>query len=387
MERFHIVLAPNAFKGSMTAIEATRAMEAGALRVGRLPNGTPITVQGVPLADGGDGTLTTLVEATGGTVFRAVVSDPLGRPIEARWGRLGGERSDTAVIEMAEANGLRLLKPEEYAPRVTSTFGTGELMRMAVEAGCKRLLIGIGGSATNDGGAGMVQALGGRLLDSAGRELGHGGGALHDLARIDMSGWWLPKGIRVMVACDVDNPLCGSQGAAAIYGPQKGATPEDVSYLNRGLEHFAEVMGRDLGMWVAERAGAGAAGGLGAGLMAFCGADVRSGIALVMEVVGFEEVLKGADLVLTGEGRIDGQTGRGKVIAGVARFAQKHGVPVIAIAGSIEAGAEEALREIGLTATFSLLESPCSLKEAMQEAQGLMERAVVRILHTVGAFG
>lgn len=386
MKQFRIVLAPNAFKGSMTAMEAARAMEAGVLRVGQLPNGTPLTCQLAPLADGGDGTLTTLVEATGGTLYYSSVSDPLGRPREARWGRLGGEQSDTAVIEMAEASGLRLLKREEYSPRVTTTYGTGELMLTAVEAGCTKLLIGIGGSATNDGGAGMVQALGGRLLDASGKELEKGGGALHRLARIDLSGWSLPKEVQVMVACDVNNPLCGEEGASAIYGPQKGATSSDIAFLDTALAHYAEVLRNDLGVTVAERAGAGAAGGLGAGLMAFCSADVRSGIDLVMEVTGFEEALQGASLVLTGEGRIDGQTGRGKVIAGVAKCAQVHSIPVIAIAGSIEAGAEETLREIGLTATFSLLESPCTIEEAMQNATDLMERAVTRILHTIGAF-
>jgi glycerate kinase len=285
---------------------------------------------------------------------------------------------------MAEANGLRLLTPQERAPYLTSTYGTGQLMRTAVEAGCTTLLIGIGGSATNDGGAGMAQALGAKLLNGEGKEIPRGGGALSQLARIDKQHWLLPTEVRVLVACDVDNPLCGAQGATAIYGPQKGVQPHDVPVLDANLAHFAEVIAHDLGADVAERAGAGAAGGLGAGLMAFCGAEVRSGIEWVMEEVGFTQALAHSDLVLTGEGRIDNQTGRGKVIAGVARRAQAQGVPVVAIAGAVEEGCEAALRSIGLTAAISMMDAPQTLEEAMSATESLLSRKVEQVLALIG---
>ncbi|MCW3094669.1 MAG: glycerate kinase [Chthonomonadaceae bacterium] len=383
MSRFRrILICPNAFKGSLTASDAARAMAEGAARAGAYE-----TIC-LPLADGGDGTLETLVEATGGSLHSIVVQDPLGRPVAAAWGRLGGSQSDTAVIEMAQASGLRLLRSEERDPLHASTFGTGELMRHALQAGCRKLLVGIGGSATNDGGAGMAQALGFRLLDAAGKELPPGGSALARLARIETDGSRLPPNLEVVVACDVDNPLCGPDGAAAIYGPQKGATPKQVQELDAALAHYADVLHHTFGSSVAEVPGAGAAGGLGAGLMAFCGARLQSGAEMVLDVTGFDALLADCDLVLTGEGRIDGQTARGKVIAGVARRAKAAGVPVVALAGSVAEGAEALLRPEGLNAALSIVNGPLSVEEAMQAGYGLLGEAAertMRILEIGGA--
>ncbi|MCW3100892.1 MAG: glycerate kinase [Chthonomonadaceae bacterium] len=383
MSRFRrILICPNAFKGSLTASDAARAMAEGVARAGAYE-----TVC-LPLADGGDGTLETLVEATGGSLHSAVVRDPLGRPVVAAWGRLGGSQSDTAVIEMAQASGLRLLRSEERNPLHASTFGTGELMRHALQAGCRKLLVGIGGSATNDGGAGMAQALGFRLLDATGEELPPGGSALARLARIETDGSRLPPNLEVIVACDVDNPLCGPDGAAAIYGPQKGATPEQVQELDAALAHYADVLHHTFGRAVAEVPAAGAAGGLGAGLMAFCAARLQPGTEMVLDGTGFDALLANCDLVLTGEGRIDGQTARGKVIAGVARRAKAAGVPVVALVGSVAEGAEALLRPEGLNAVISIVNGPLSVEEAMQAGYGLLGETAertMRILEIGGA--
>jgi glycerate 2-kinase len=371
---FRVLLCPNAFKGSLTAAEAAQAMAAGIARVA--PSVETIRL---PLADGGDGTLETLVEATGGEIHRRTVRDPLGRPLEAAWGRLGGERRDTAVIEMAAASGLRLLTPEERDPLHATTYGTGELMRAALEAGCRTLLVGIGGSATNDGGTGMASALGARLLDANGNELPPGGEALARLATLDMSGWTLPKDATVIVACDVDNPLCGPEGAAAIYGPQKGATPEMVQTLDAALAHFAAVLREQLGVDVAEVPGAGAAGGLGAGLMAFCRATLQPGTEMVLDATGFDALLSRCQLVLTGEGRLDGQTTRGKVVSGVVKRSAAVGVPVIALAGELAEEAETRLQEIGLTAAFSIVNGPCTVEDAMRDGYRLLTNAASRL--------
>lgn len=374
LEPLRILLCPNAFKGSLTAAQAAQAMAEGIARV--IPSAETVRL---PLADGGDGTLETLVEATGGEILHQTVFDPRGRPIEAAWGRLGGDRSDTAVIEMAAASGLRLLTPEERDPLHTTTYGTGELMRAALEAGCRTLLVGIGGSATNDGGAGMATALGARFLDADGRELPPGGEALSRLATMDRSGWILPEDTNVIVACDVDNPLCGPEGAAAIYGPQKGATPQMIQTLDAALAHFASILKSQLGAEVAEVPGAGAAGGLGAGLMAFCHATLQPGTEMVLDATGFDRLLHGCHLVLTGEGRLDGQTTRGKVISGVVRRAAAAGVPVIALAGGIAEEAEARLKEIGLTAAFSIVDGPCTVEEAMKEGYNLLSNLAERV--------
>ena len=369
-----VLICPNAFKGGLTASEAARAMAEGVGRAGAYE------VVCLPLADGGDGTLETLVEATRGSLHSAVVQDPLGRPVTAAWGRLGGVQSDTAVIEMAQASGLRLLHLEERDPLHASTFGTGQLMLCALQAGCRKLLVGIGGSATNDGGAGMAQALGFRLLDGEGKELPRGGSALVRLARIERDGSRLPENLEVIVACDVDNPLVGPEGAAAIYGPQKGATQAQVLELDAALAHYAEVLRETFGRSVAEAPGAGAAGGLGAGLLAFCMARLQPGTEMALEATGFDALLADCDLVLTGEGRIDGQTARGKVIAGVARRARAAGVPVVALAGSVAEGAEAQLRLEGLTAALSIVDGPLTVEEAMQAGYRLLSQATERTM-------
>lgn len=382
--RYRILVCPNAFKGSLTASEAARAICEGIGRAAQQA-GREVGTHSLPLADGGDGTLETLVEATDGTLLRQIVRGPLGRPVEAAWGRLGGDREDTAVIEMAQASGLRLLSAEERDPLPASTYGTGELMRAAFDAGCRTLLVGIGGSATNDGGAGMAQALGARLLDAQGRDLPPGGAALRSLARIDLTGFRMPAEARVVVLSDVDNPLTGPEGASAIYGPQKGATPAMVRELDEALAHYAQILREQLGADVSAVAGAGAAGGLGAGLMAFCKATLRPGIEAVLEVTGFEVRLRACDLVVTGEGRLDAQTARGKVVAGVARAAKAIGVPVVALAGEIEQGADARLQAEGLSAALCILEGPRTLEEAMRDTYRLLADTASRMMRLIGS--
>jgi len=363
-----IVLAPDSFKGSATAAEVCEALARG-LRRG-LPHAELVSV---PMADGGEGTVQSLVEATGGRFCYAEVTAPLGDTVRARYGILGD--GSTAVIEMAAASGLTLVPPEKRNPCIASTRGTGELILAALDAGCRRLIIGIGGSATNDGGAGMAQALGVSLQDAEGNELPPGGLALQRLARVDLSG--LDKrlaDIQVLVACDVTNPLCGPSGASAVYGPQKGATPEMVEALDSALSHYAEILRRDLGKDVKDMPGAGAAGGLGAGLVAFLGAELRPGVEIVMEAVGLEAHLRDADLVITGEGRIDAQTCFGKTISGIARACRQRGIPVVAVTGMRGEGAE-AVFDVGVEAIWTIVDCPMSLEEAMADCHSLLERA------------
>lgn len=370
-----IVAAPDSFKGSLSASKAAESMERGIKRV--LPAAGVVRV---PLSDGGEGLVDSLVGSTGGSILQKVVTGPLGRPVEAFWGLLGDNR--TAVIEMAAASGLPLVPEEERNPLITTTYGTGELIKAALDAGCPRLIIGIGGSATNDGGAGMAQALGVGLRDSRGRELPFGGGSLSRLAKIDTSGLEPRlKGVEILVASDVDNPLTGPRGASRIYGPQKGAAPEMVEELDKALKHYSLVIEQYLGLEVDGRPGSGAAGGLGAGLMAFLGGRLKPGIELVMEAVGFAGHLKGCDLVLTGEGKIDAQSAFGKVPVGVAREAKKRGLPVVALAGSVERSREmERVYREGVTACFSIVKGPMTLKEAMAQADLLVEEAAAEVM-------
>lgn len=333
-----------------------------------------------PLADGGEGTLDCLVSATGGRIQTRTVTGPLGDAVSARYGMLGDGR--TAVVETAEAAGLTLLARDRLDPLRATTRGVGELVRAAVSEGATRVLVCLGGSATNDGGAGFAQALGVRLLDAAGRELPAGGVALQGLARIDASGID-PRvaACEIVAACDVNTPLCGPDGASHVFGPQKGASPEDVCRLDAALAHYAAVIARDLGRDLCDVPGAGAAGGLGAGLLAFCGARLESGVGLVMEMVDFPAALAGADLVLTGEGRCDGQSARGKVVSGVAGAAETAGVPMVVLAGSLGPG-YEALYEKGLTAAFAIADGPLSLVEALARTPDLLARSaesVVRV--------
>jgi len=371
-----IVIAPDSFKGCLSAAQVCEAIQAG---IGAAD--PDIMCEKVPLADGGEGTVDALVHATDGRFVSAVVEGPLGEPVEAQFGILGDE--ETAVIEMAAASGLPLIPQEQCNPTRTTTYGTGQLIRAALDAGCGRLVVGIGGSATTDGGAGMAQALGARMLDSRGQQIPRvGGGQLRNVAEID-TGDFDPRidECTMLVACDVDNPLLGPRGAAAVYGPQKGATPAQVEELEAGLAHFAEVLERDLGKSVAEVPGAGAAGGLGAGLLAFCDAQLQPGIDIVLDIVKLAEKASGADLIITGEGKIDSQTAFGKAPIGALRIGQQLGIPVIAIGGSVASDASQ-LNEHGLAALFSCLTEPMSLSEAMcpQTARQMLTTTAEQIM-------
>ncbi|HWE60443.1 MAG TPA: glycerate kinase, partial [Chloroflexota bacterium] len=321
-----LIVAPDSFKGSLTAVQAAAAMAAGVTRAR-----ADATVLQIPLADGGEGTVDALVRALGGTRVTVKVQDPIGRLVRATLGLLTG---DTAVIEMAAASGLPLLRGEERDPFRAGTFGTGQLIRAALDRGVREIILGVGGSATIDGGAGALQALGARLLDASGDQIAPGNAGLARLAAIDLRDLDpRARTARVRVACDVRNPLTGPGGAAAVFGPQKGARAEDIPRLDANLAHFAAVVRRDLGLDVASPPGAGAAGGLTAGLLAI-GARIEPGIDLVLEATRFAAQLEGTDLVLSGEGKIDGQTAHGKVISGLLARTSRAGVPLVALAGA-----------------------------------------------------
>jgi glycerate kinase len=329
----------------------------------------------VPVADGGEGTAEALVTANGGTYHWANVEGPLGAPVHASYGLIDGGR--TAVMEMASASGFSLVTDAQRDVRRASTYGFGQLLEAARAMGARTIICGIGGSATNDCGAGMAQALGARLLDAFGRDVPRGGAALRNVVRIDVSGMnpaW--KSVRVRVACDVTNPLTGPKGASHVYGPQKGADPETVDLLDRALRHFAEIIATDLGKQVADVPGAGAAGGTGAGLIGFLDATLEPGAALIVTASGFDEHLAGADLVITGEGRVDGQTAYGKAPGEVAKRAQKAEVPALLIAGTKGPG-WETLAKSGVTAVVTLEEEGIGLQQALNEPEGMLARATV----------
>jgi len=368
-----LVIAPDSFKECLPAEAVAEAMADGARAAA--PDADIVCI---PMADGGEGTVRALVAATRGRLHTATVTGPLGEPVDAEFGILGDGK--TAVIEMAAASGLPLVPPGRRDPASTTTLGTGELIAAALDLGVEHLILGIGGSATVDGGAGMAQALGARLLDAHGKPLAPGGGALAHLARIDISS--MDPRLREVtcdVACDVANTLLGPEGAARVYGPQKGATPAMVEALEAGLRRLADVVERDLGADVRDVPGAGAAGGLGAGLMAFLGARLRPGVELVIEAVRLGEKLAGADLALVGEGRMDEQTAYGKVPVGVARVARGRGVPVIAIVGSLAPG-YEAVHDQGIAACFSILAGPATLDDAIAEAPALLRQATAEVV-------
>ncbi len=363
-----VVICPDSFKGSLSSIEVSQAIAKGISRAGVACDLQTVLV---PVADGGEGTVDALLLAAGGDKHHLKVRDPLMREISAYLGILAD--GQTAVVEMAAASGLCLLSEEERNPMLTSTYGTGELILAAIHAGVKKIIIGIGGSATNECGAGAMAALGAKFLDSAGRELPPGGAALAQLDRIDMYGFiHLPDKLVFEVACDVTNPLCGPEGASAIYGPQKGATPQMVAELDAALANYARVIKRDLGKQIIDLPGAGAAGGLGAGLSAFLNAQLRSGIDIVLDSARFDEHIQDAALIITGEGRIDDQTANGKTIAGILKRASIANVPVVAIAGSV-CGDISRLHDIGLTAAFGITSGPVSLEYAMENAGCLIE--------------
>jgi len=383
-----IVIAPDSFKESLSALQVAAAIEAGMREV--WPDAQYVKV---PVADGGEGTVQALIDATGGRRVEVGVTGPLGEPVDAFYGLVGGGSASDgllAVIEMAAASGLESVPPARRDPRVTTTRGTGELILHALDAGARRFVLGVGGSATNDGGAGMLQALGVRMLDTDGREIGPGGGPLAQLARIDVSG--LDARVRAsdfQVASDVANPLVGPNGASSIFGPQKGATPEMVAQLDANLRRFAAIVERDLGRDVAAVPGAGAGGGIAAAMMVFLNGRLRPGVEIVTEAVGLDAAVRGADLVVTGEGRIDGQTVNGKTPMGVARVAARHGVPVIAIAGSLarDAGAVHAH---GVEAVSAAVTRPCSVAEALAAGEENLRNAarnVAALLKLGGRLG
>ena len=382
-----IVVAPGSFKGSLTAFQVSNAIEKGFKKIF-----LDADIVKIPMADGGDGTLECLVNSTNGKIINEVVTGPLGNRVKACYGVLGDK--ETVIIETASASGLNLLKPGEYNPMLTTTYGTGELIKSALDKGYRKLIIGVGGSATNDAGAGATQALGVKLLDSSGKNISFGGIGLKKLDKIDMSG--IDKRIaetEIIVAYDVSNPLTGIRGAANVYSKQKGATPEMIKKLDNYLEHFAWIVKRDLGKNVREMPGAGAAGGMGAGLMAFLDAKLKPGAELVAEKLKLSEHIKDADLVVTGEGKIDSQTWYGKTPIGVARIAKKFGVPVLVITGQIGEDAEKLYTselpsanprilirfaheyKQGIDAMLSTAPGPISLEESISNAENLIASA------------
>ncbi|MGP6148101.1 glycerate kinase [Priestia flexa] len=367
-----IVIAPDSFKESLSALEVAEAVEKGFKQV--LPQANYVKV---PMADGGEGTVQSLVDATDGEIISKTVTGPLGEPVEAFFGILGTKR--TAVIEMAAASGLHLVPPAKRNPLMTTTKGTGELISAALDYGVNHIIIGIGGSATNDGGAGMAKALGAQLLDAEGNEILDGGGALENLAFINLSTLDSRlQHVKIEVACDVDNPLTGERGASAIFGPQKGATPEMVALLDRNLRHYAAVLERDLGQKIDDVPGAGAAGGLGAGLLAFLQAELKRGVDIVIEATNLLEAVRDADVVITGEGKIDGQTIYGKTPIGVAKTAKKHGIPVIGIAGNIGADSH-VVYEHGIDALFSIVPGVTTLENAFANASDYVEKTAMNV--------
>jgi glycerate kinase len=366
-----ILIAPQSLKGSLTAAEAGSSIAQGVQAV--YPKAE---IEIVPIADGGEGTVQALVDATNGKIIQQIVTGPLGKPVPAFFGLMGD--GSTAAIEMASSAGLPLVPPDQRDPRITTTYGVGELILAALDYGSRHFIIGIGGSATNDGGAGMAQALGAALLSRHGTQIARGGAALATLAHISTT-TMDPRlqECTVEVACDVTNPLCGPTGASAVYGPQKGATPEMVEELDSALTHYAQIIEQDLGMSVREIPGAGAAGGLGAGSIAFLHATLRPGAQIVFEAIHLEERIRMADLVITAEGQIDEQTAYGKSVGSVAEIAKRYGLPVLALAGSLGDN-YQVVYELGVAAVATLPSGPMTLAFAMENAARLLSEAAER---------
>ena len=366
------ILAPDSFKESMTAKEACISMENGIRKVFK-----DATCIHVPMADGGEGTVDALIESTNGNLHEVEVTAPLGNKVKAKFGILGDGK--TAVIEMAEASGIHLVKLEDRNPLLTTTFGTGELIKYALDMNIERIIIGLGGSATNDGGVGMLQALGASFKDSDGKEIAFGGGVLKDLCTIDLSGFDKRiYDVKIEVACDVKNPLTGENGASFVFGAQKGGNKETLEELDSNLKHYAEVVKRDMGKEIDKVEGAGAAGGLGAALIGFCNGKLESGIDLVIKYSDLEDKVRKADFVFTGEGSIDFQTNYGKTPIGVAKIAKKYEVPVIAFAGKVGKGIEE-LYEMGITSVIGILPEIVTIEEALKSGKLNLERSVQNV--------
>ena len=368
-----IVLAPDSFKESMTAKEACIAMEKGIKKAN-----SNISCIHVPMADGGEGTMQSLVDATEGTVYSLKVIGPLGNEVEAQFGILG--QGEIGILEMASASGIQLVPTKQRNPLITTTYGTGQLIKACLDQGVKKIIIGIGGSATNDGGAGVIQALGGKLLDEEGNELGFGGGALGKLDNIDLRNFDPRlKEIIIEVACDVNNPLCGETGASKIFGPQKGATSEMIKTLDANLMHYAKIILKQFKKDILNEPGAGAAGGLGAGLMVFLDGTLKKGIEIVIEYTGLEEKIKTADMVWTGEGNIDFQTQFGKTPIGVAAIAKKYNKPVIVLAGGVGEDVD-VLYEKGIDAIFGIMKGVTSMEDALYKGQRNLEYTAENIV-------
>lgn len=370
------VIAPDSFKGSLTAAEVAESIERGIKRVFN-----DVIIDKIPMADGGEGTVQSLVDSTGGRIISLKVSDPLMKEVDSFYGILGD--GETAIIEMAAASGLPLISEKERNPIITTTYGTGELIKDSLNKGCKNIIIGLGGSATNDGGVGMLQSLGVKFLDYNGEDIGQGGGSLKKLDRIDVSN--IDPRLNecsIIAACDVTNPLCGERGASYVFGPQKGADNEMVKELDEALNNYAEIIKKCLKKDIKNEPGSGAAGGMGAGLMAFLNAKLEKGIDIVTRLTALDRKIKGADFVFTGEGMMDYQTVFGKTPYGVAMVAKKYNIPVIGIAGGIGKGSE-VLFESGFKSIFSIVDSPMSLEEAMINGEILIERTTERILRVI----
>ncbi len=370
-----ILVAPDSFKGSLSAAGAAAAMAEGIRRVD-----ARIDVTILPVSDGGEGLVAILTPALGGIVVTASVQGPLpGQFVTARWGHVAG--TSTAVVEMAEAAGLGLVPVNRRDPRVTTTYGVGQLIEAALDRNVREIIVGIGGSATNDGGAGMASALGAEFLDASGKTLPPGGAALARLARISTEHLDMRlRSVRVTAACDVTNPLTGTDGASRVYGPQKGANPEIVEELEAALCTYASVLRTGIGCDVAGIPGSGAAGGLGAGLLAFCDADLRPGIDIVMDATGFDRALSNADIVITGEGRMDLQTRSGKGPSGVLARARRAGVPVVAVVGSFEGARSDYVRKDGFDDMITLVDDRTDRTQAMARAGELVAERTVELL-------
>ncbi|KHD37139.1 glycerate kinase [Clostridium acetobutylicum] len=376
MKSFTIVLAPDSFKESMTAKEVCLAMEKGIKKVN-----DRINCIHVPMADGGEGTMQSLVDATNGKVYSLNVKGPLLDKVEAQYGILGN--GEIGVIEMASASGIHLVPKEKRNPLITTTYGTGELVRACLDRGVKKILIGIGGSSTNDGGVGAIKALGAKFLDEEGEDIGFGGGSLSKLNKIDLSELdeRLSK-VEIEVACDVNNPLCGKNGASNIFGPQKGATKEMVETLDENLKHYARIIKEQCKKDVIDMPGAGAAGGLGAGLVAFLDGKLERGIGLVIKYSGLEEKVKDCDIVFTGEGSIDYQTKFGKTPIGVAKLAKKYDKPVIALAGKVGDNIED-LYEEGIDSIFGIIRGVGTLEEVLKDGKENIEKTSENIMRLI----
>ncbi len=371
-----ILISPQEFKESLTGLEVANAIQEGINKAD-----SKIKTSLVPVADGGDGTLQTMVDVTGGEIITETVRDPLGRNIDSVWGKLGDDNS--AVIEMAKASGLALLNENEKSATLTSTYGTGQLFKFALDQGINNFIIGIGGSATNDGGAGFVSALGAKLYDENGKEVESNGISLSSIRDIDMSNFdERVKNTSVRVACDVTNPLCGNEGASAIFGPQKGANPEEVNLLDKNLLHWASLIKDQLGKDILNVPGAGAAGGLGAGLMAFTDAELSIGANIVLDSLNYDEHLRDVDLVIVGEGSTDKSTQFNKSPVAVAMRAKKLGIPVICLSGSIGEGYSES-RDLGISSFFSIVSGPTELKYAIENAHELIVKSTEEIIRSL----